>query len=189
MKSSINSDIEEVISLFKVMARNNVLLAGIEEAATIISECCAAGGKVLIVGNGGSAATAQHLAAELVGRYKNERHPLSAIALTVDPSVLTAIGNDYGFDRIFARQVAAHGTAKDVLVAISTSGHSTNVLQAAWQAKELKMTVIGLLGGKGGDLGQFCDCRIFVPSESTPRIQEVHDFVIHSICKAVDQAQ
>ena len=145
------------------------------------------GGKLLICGNGGSAADAQHLSGELVGRFLKERKPLDCIALTTDTSVLTAIGNDYGFERVFARQVLAHGREGDVLLAISTSGCSKNVLKAVEEARRCKMKVIALSGRDGGALASEADACISVPSHACPRIQEVHITIGHIICDLVEQ--
>lgn len=144
------------------------------------------GGKVLICGNGGSAADAQHMAGEFVGRFKLERPPLPAIALTTDTSVLTCVSNDYNFRDVFARQVKALGKETDVLVAISTSGKSRNILSAIMAAKEKKMTTISLTGRKGVSLTDICDYTLVVPSEDTPIIQEIHISTIHLICELVD---
>jgi D-sedoheptulose 7-phosphate isomerase len=145
------------------------------------------GGKLLICGNGGSAADSQHLSGELVGRFLKERKPLDCIALTTDTSVLTAIGNDYGFERVFARQVLAHGREGDVLLAISTSGSSKNVLKAVEEARRCKMKVIALSGRDGGALASEADVCISVPSHVCPRIQEVHITIGHIICDLVEQ--
>jgi D-sedoheptulose 7-phosphate isomerase len=144
------------------------------------------GGKVLLFGNGGSAADAQHIAAEFVGRFALEREPLSAIALTTDTSALTAIGNDYGFDQVFARQVGALGRAGDVVVAISTSGRSANVLSGVKAARERGLITIGLTGGDGGMLGRMVDIPIIVPSPSTARVQECHITIGHILCELVE---
>lgn len=144
------------------------------------------GSKVLFAGNGGSAADAQHLAAELVGHFRVERQPLAAFALTTDTSALTAIGNDYGYEHVFARQVLALAHAGDVLVAISTSGNSPNVLLAAEAAKSRGASVIGLTGQGGGKLKPLCDICLCVPSTSTPHIQEAHITLGHILCEIVD---
>lgn len=158
------------------------------EAADLIRLSLGRGGKVLLFGNGGSAADAQHVAAELVGRFARERAPLAAVALTTDTSALTAIGNDYGFEQIFARQVRALGRAGDVAVAISTSGNSPNVLRAAEAAREVGMTVIALTGGGGGALAAASDLCIDIPSNDTARVQECHLTVEHALCRAVEDA-
>jgi phosphoheptose isomerase len=160
--------------------------AEISRAARLVVDALARGNKVLVFGNGGSAADAQHIAAELVGRFVVERAPLPAIALTVDTSALTAIANDYGFEQVFARQVRGLGSAGDVAIAITTSGKSPNVLAAVHAAREKKIDVIGLTGAKGTSFTEVCDACIVVPSTSTARIQEIHITVGHLICEAVD---
>jgi D-sedoheptulose 7-phosphate isomerase len=144
------------------------------------------GGRILVCGNGGSAADAQHLAAELSGRYVKERRALAGIALTTDTSALTAIGNDYGFDQVFSRQVEALGRPGDLLIGISTSGNSPNVLRAAASAKELGLRTLGLLGRDGGQLAGLMDEALVVPSTVTARIQEVHQMIYHFWCEAID---
>jgi D-sedoheptulose 7-phosphate isomerase len=153
-----------------------------------MAESLAAGGRVLTFGNGGSAADAQHLAGELVGRYLLDRPALSAIALTTDPSVITAVGNDMGYESVFRRQVEAHGRPGDVAVGISTSGRSPNVVQALAAARERGLVTIGLTGGGGGHLPGRVDFLIDVPAASTPRIQEVHGMVVHLLCQIVEEA-
>lgn len=150
-------------------------------------ECYSFGGKVLIAGNGGSAADAQHFAAELVGRYKLERKALSAIALTANTSNLTAIGNDYEFENIFKRQVEALGQEKDVLFSISTSGNSQNLILAIEEAKKKGMFTISLLGKGGGRMSEISDISIIISSQNTPRIQEAHILIIHIICELLEK--
>lgn len=157
-------------------------------AAEFMRDAVLAGKKVLLCGNGGSAADAQHIAAELVGRFMFERKPLPAIALTTDTSALTAIGNDYGYEHVFARQVEALGNPGDVLVAITTSGTSKNVLAAVAVARELGMKVIGLTGAKGAAFAASCDVGIAVPSTNTARIQENHITIGHLLCEVLDEA-
>jgi D-sedoheptulose 7-phosphate isomerase len=144
------------------------------------------GGRVLVCGNGGSAADAQHLAAELSGRYLKERRALAGIALTTDTSALTAIGNDYGFDQIFSRQVEALGRPGDLLIGISTSGNSPNVIRAVATAKELGLHTLGLLGRDGGKLAGLMHDVLVVPSTVTARIQEIHQMIYHFWCEALD---
>lgn len=144
-------------------------------------------GKILICGNGGSAADAQHFAAELTGRYKMERRALGAIALSTDTSALTAIGNDYGFDYVFSRQVEALAQKGDVLFGISTSGNSQNVILAMQKARELGCKIIMLSGRDGGKMKDLSDVKIIIPSFDTPRIQEMHIFVIHSLCEMIEK--
>jgi D-sedoheptulose 7-phosphate isomerase len=158
------------------------------EVGEKIAEALRAGGKVLAFGNGGSAADAQHFVAELVGRFGRERPALAAVALTTDPSVLTAIGNDYGFEAVFRRQVEALGRRGDVALAISTSGRSANVLEALGVGRARGLLTVGLTGGGGGSLGSLVDFLIDVPHADTPRIQEVHAMVVHVLCQIVDDA-
>lgn len=160
----------------------------IGQSGELIVNTLKAGKKVLLFGNGGSAGDAQHIAAELTGRYKTERRGLPAIALTTDTSALTAIGNDYGFDRIFDRQVEALGEEGDLLIGISTSGNSRNVLRALAYGKDHGMNTIGLSGRNGGDMRPLCDINIIIPSEDTARIQEMHILIGHILCGLVDQA-
>jgi phosphoheptose isomerase len=156
------------------------------QVAVVIEECLRDGHKVLIVGNGGSAADAQHLAAELLGRFGSERSPFPAIALTTDTSVLTAIGNDYGFDTVFARQVQALAEPGDVLIALSTSGRSPNVINAVRAARLAGAATVALTGGGGGELAPCADIGIVVPSGDTARIQEIHIAVVHILCELVE---
>jgi D-sedoheptulose 7-phosphate isomerase len=155
--------------------------------ADSMANCLMHGGNLLICGNGGSAADAQHFSAEMSGRFVAERRALAAIALTTDTSALTAIGNDYGFDRIFARQVEALGRPGDLLVGISTSGNSLNIVQAAQAASSLGAGTLGLLGRDGGQLKTIMDDCLVVPSNVTARIQEVHIMVIHFWCEIMDE--
>ncbi len=164
------------------------LVPAVESASIVVIDRLKRGKKILICGNGGSASDAQHIAAELSGRYKSERRALAGIALTTDTSALTAIGNDYGFDRIFDRQVEALAQDGDILIAISTSGNSTNVINAIQRAKELGCYTIGLSGRDGGMMSDICDLNIIIPSDDTPRIQEMHILVGHTICQAIDDA-
>ncbi len=140
------------------------------------------GGKILIMGNGGSAADSQHIAAEIVGRYKKERRGLPAIALTTDTSILTSVGNDYGYDYIFARQIEALCRPEDLVIGITTSGNSKNVVNAIVEANSIGATTVGLTGGTGGKLTGLCKFNLVMPSSDTPRIQEAHIFIGHSLC-------
>jgi D-sedoheptulose 7-phosphate isomerase len=158
------------------------------EAAQMVIDALGAGGKVLLFGNGGSAADAQHVAAELVGRLRRERRALAAIALTTDTSALTAIANDYGYDEVFARQVRGLGRQGDVAVAISTSGNSPGILKAVAACRELGVRTIGLTGGSGGKLAGVVDCALVVSSTTdTQRIQETHILIGHVLCELVDE--
>ena len=160
----------------------------IAKAGDVMSSALASGGRVFFCGNGGSAADAQHLAAELSGRYLRDRRPLDGIALHCNTSAMTAIANDYAFDKIFARQLEAHGRQGDVLVAISTSGNSANVIEAAKEAHRLGMSVIGMTGADGGRMKELADMLIAVPSAFTPRIQEMHIMAGHVMCEMVEDA-
>lgn len=144
------------------------------------------GGKILIMGNGGSAADSQHIAAEIVGRYKKERRGLPAIALTTDTSILTSIGNDYGYDYIFARQIEALCRPEDTVIGITTSGNSKNVVHAIIEANAIGATTVGLTGGTGGKLLDLCKFNLVMPSSDTPRIQEAHIFIGHSLCDMLE---
>jgi len=171
------------------------LLATINDAALVqkleaITDCCVRalgnGNKILFAGNGGSAADAQHLAAELVGRFYFERAGLPAIALNTDTSMLTAIGNDYGFEHVFARQIQANGRKGDVLFAFSTSGASANILKAIATCRDMGITTVGLTGSKGEKMAALCDHAVLVPDTSTPRIQEAHTVIGHVICAGIE---
>lgn len=162
-------------------------IANIERCAEIIFQVFESGGKVLICGNGGSAADAQHIAAEFVGRYETERKALPAIALTTDTSALTALANDYDFEKIFSRQVEALAHEKDLLIAISTSGNSPNVCAAVMTARQIGCKTLVLTGGKGKKLASLCDDGILVPSERTARIQESHILIAHIWCEIIDE--
>jgi D-sedoheptulose 7-phosphate isomerase len=162
-------------------------VAPVVAGARLIERCLREGGKVMFCGNGGSAADAQHLAAELMGRFLADRAPLAALALTVDSSALTAISNDYGFEQVFARQVRGLGRAGDVLVGMSTSGNSANVVAAFKAARELSIGTIALTGS-GGGMAALADLHINAPSLSTPRIQELHIAIGHAICELVEDA-
>ena len=164
------------------------LQSHIYTACIIATETIKNGNKILLFGNGGSAADAQHIAAELSGRYKIERRGLPAIALTTDTSVLTAVGNDFGFERIFDRQVEALARNGDLLIGLSTSGNSKNVLRALSLGRHMGCKTIGLSGRDGGAMNEFCDINIVIPSEDTPRIQEMHIMIGHIICQAIDQS-
>lgn len=159
----------------------------LEETIKSLQECLAHGGKVLACGNGGSAASAQHLVAELVCRFRTDRRALAAMVLAADMSTLTAIGNDYGYSRIFSRQVEANATAGDVLIAISTSGNSENVVEAAKAAHAAGCKVIALTGSDGGGLASHADIVVPAPSRVVARIQEIHDICIHAIAEALEE--
>ena len=166
--------------------RLQALQPEVEGAAMLMAESLRRGGKLMLMGNGGSAADCQHLAAEFTGRFRSERQPLAAIALTTDSSALTCIGNDYGFEQVFSRQLAALARPGDCVVGISTSGRSANVLRALAQARALGLASIGLTGRDGGDMLALCDLNIVVPHRDTARIQEAHIFIGHSWCEMVE---
>ncbi len=162
------------------------LIPVIALASQICIETLRNGNKILICGNGGSASDAQHISAELTGRYKTQRKGLSAIALTTDTSALTAIGNDFGFEQIFSRQVEALANIGDLLIGISTSGNSQNIINALKVAKEMECKVLGFSGRDGGLMNEICDINVIVPSSDTPRIQEMHILIAHILCQAID---
>ena len=186
MKKDIQRQLEESASLKRAIA--DQMADDIELAAKAIIACYARGGKVLLCGNGGSAGDAQHIAGEFVGRFLRERRAVPAIALTTDTSILTAIGNDYGFDQVFSRQAEAHVNAGDVFIGISTSGNSDNVLRAFEVASERGATTVGLTGNDGGELARAADIALTVPSNSTPRIQEGHNVIAHVLCDLAERA-
>jgi D-sedoheptulose 7-phosphate isomerase len=164
------------------------MAAELDEVGEMLARCLLGGGKLLICGNGGSASDAQHFAAEIVGRFEQERRAFPALALTTDTSILTAVGNDYGYDEVFARQVAGLGRPDDLLIGISTSGRSENVLRAVRRARSLGMKCVGLLGKDGGPLKPLVDRAIVVPGDTTARIQESHIFILHYWAWQIEQA-
>jgi D-sedoheptulose 7-phosphate isomerase len=172
----------------ELFARIGALGPDVQRAADSLSDALRRGGKVMFCGNGGSAADSQHLAAEFTGRFINDRRPLAALALSTDSSALTCIANDYAFEQVFERQLRALGRAGDALVAISTSGNSANVLRAARAAREIGVSVVGLLGRDGGALKALCDMALVVPSDTTARIQEAHIFIGHTLCAMVERS-
>ena len=179
---------QELIAHQQTAQAMDALTDAIEVAAKLCIDALKNGKKILIFGNGGSAADAQHIAAELVGRYKTERKGLPAIALTTDTSALTSIGNDYGYDHVFDRQVEALANKGDMVIGISTGGSSNNVINALTLAKETGCKTIGFSGRDGGEMNDLCDVNLVVPSEDTPRIQEMHIFIGHTICHLIDQS-
>ena len=181
----IKSELEGHLATIKATF---ALEAGIKKACETAVATLKAGGKILLCGNGGSAADAQHIAAELTGRYKTERGALAGIALTTDTSALTAIGNDYGYEFVFSRQLEALGREGDLLIAISTSGNSGNVIKALELAQKIGIKTIGLSGRTGGAMNELCELNLVVPSNDTPRIQEMHIMIGHIICQAIDDA-
>jgi len=179
--------IEENISVKKSILNDAHLIDTIERAATIVVNAIKNDNKVIFCGNGGSAADSQHLAAELIGKFYFNRRSLPAVSLTVNTSIITAIGNDFGFDKVFARQLEGIGKAGDVLIGLSTSGNSENVVEAFRLAKELGISTIAFTGESGGILRDLADILINVPSRDTPRIQEAHIMVGHIICELVEK--
>ena len=176
------------LAAFERAAQDAAMLAAARKIAQVIVHGLRAGHKLLLVGNGGSAADAQHIAAEIVGRYKKERPAYAAIALTTDTSALTAISNDYGFEQVFARQVAGLGRRGDMLLALSTSGRSPNILAALRVAHEHGIITIGFTGANGAAMGVACDHLLVAPSDDTPVVQQIHLAVAHGICDEVEQA-
>ena len=183
MKTTIEKEIAEHLKVAETMLS---LTNKVEIAAQLCIDTLQEGGKLLIFGNGGSAADAQHIAAELVGRYKVNRKGLSALALTTDSSALTAIGNDFGYKSLFVRQVEALANKGDVLIGISTSGKSINVINALKLGSQLQCKTIGFSGNDGGQMNKICDVNLVIPSKDTPRIQEMHIVLGHTICHLID---
>ena len=181
----LTNSLREHLETFQALI--GTTLTDIERTGKVICDALLAGHKILLCGNGGSAADAQHIAAELVGCYEKRRRSWPAIALTTDTSALTAVSNDFSFEEVFARQVAGLAQAGDVLIAISTSGKSPNVLKAVAKAAELGCTTIGLTGANGEPLGSSCDLAIVVPANRTSRVQEAHITIGHLWCEMVDQ--
>ena len=186
MNSIIHQEFIEHINIsqktMEIIAKN------IEIAAKTCIECLKNDGKILILGNGGSAADAQHIAAELVGRYKSERKGLAAIALTTDTSIITSISNDYGYSNVFERQVESLANEGDVVIGISTGGGSPNVISALKLANEIGCKTIGFSGRGGGGFNELCDVNLIAVADDTPRIQEMHILIGHTICHLIDQA-
>jgi len=187
MNPLIKKNIAASAAVKQLMLEDETLLANMEAAAQLMIAAFRNGGKVLFCGNGGSAADAQHLAAELSGRFYTDRPPLYAEALHVNSSYVTAVANDYGYELVFARMVEAAGRPGDVLVALSTSGNSPNILKAVEQARKQGMTVIGFTGASGGLLRAHSDVLLNVPSVDTPRIQEAHILIGHILCEIVER--
>ncbi|MBN2728209.1 MAG: D-sedoheptulose 7-phosphate isomerase [Bacteroidales bacterium] len=186
MKEMIKNRIRESIAVKNAIAEDIDLLKRIENAANIIIDAYKSGNRFLLCGNGGSAADAQHIAAELSGRYLIDRPPLDAEALSVNTSYITAVSNDYGYNEIFSRLLEAQGKEGDVLLAISTSGNSSNILMAIDTAKDKKMSIIALTGASGGKMKDKADILLNVPSTDTPRIQESHILIGHVICELIE---
>jgi D-sedoheptulose 7-phosphate isomerase len=187
-KDLIAAHLKTSLAAFERAAQDTAMLTVARKIAELIVSGLRSGHKLLLVGNGGSAGDAQHIAAEIVGRYKKERPAYAAIALTTDTSALTAIANDYGFEQVFARQVEGLGRRGDILLALSTSGRSPNILAALRVAREHGLITIGFTGAKGAAMGVACDHLLVAPSDDTPVIQQIHLAVAHGICDEVEQA-
>ncbi len=188
MTSYINNQIEKSLKLKQDLFSSNETKQLIQEVSDEIIKAYKNGKKTLIAGNGGSAADAQHIAGEFVSRFYFDRPGLASIALTTDTSILTAIGNDYGYGKLFSRQLQANGVSGDVFIGISTSGNSKNVIEALNYAKANGIITVGLTGEKGGIMKELCDYCICMPSNETPRVQEGHILVGHIICAVVEEA-
>lgn len=188
MQSYISEKIREAQQVMLAMLADEPLQAKLEQAAAACIQCLRGGGKILLAGNGGSAADAQHIAGEFVSRFAFDRPGLPAIALTTDTSILTAIGNDYGYEKLFARQVQAHGQKGDIFIGYSTSGKSSNVLLAFEEACSRGLVCVGLTGNRGGPMQALCDHLLEVPSTDTPKIQEGHLVLGHILCGLVENA-
>lgn len=186
LRERIGAEFDKTVSMLQQMSRDAALHDLILHAVALSVKALRSGNKLLFAGNGGSAADAQHWAGELVSRFNFDRPGLAAIALTTDTSILTAIGNDYGYDYVFARQVEALGRTGDLLFVISTSGNSKNILRAIQAAREAGIGVIGFTGHRGGAMAGSCDVCFRMPSDETPKIQEGHEFLGHLICGLVE---
>lgn len=188
MKNYISAQISEAQSVMAAMLEDQALFLAVEAAAVACIDSLQRGGKILLAGNGGSAADAQHIAGEFVSRFAFDRPGLPAIALTTDTSILTAIGNDYGYEKLFARQVQAHGNRGDIFIGYSTSGMSPNILRAFEEARAKELVCVGLTGNRGGPMRELCDFLLEVPSADTPKIQEGHLVLGHILCGLVENA-
>lgn len=188
MKDYIKNQIKTSYEIKQIIYTDDTLVEKIGEVSKVIVECYKKGGKVLLAGNGGSAGDAQHIAGELVNKFYFDRPGLPAIALSTDSSILTAIGNDYSFDRVFSKQVEANGKEGDVFMGISTSGNSKNIVEAMKLCREKGILTVGLTGSKVGAMDEFCDHIIKVPSSETPRIQESHVLIYHIICAIIEES-
>jgi D-sedoheptulose 7-phosphate isomerase len=184
----IGTHLRSSLAALERTTRDVTLLATVRRIAVAIITALNAGNKILVIGNGGSAADAQHIAAEIVGRYKQDRPAYAAIALTTDTSALTAISNDYGFEWVFARQVEGLGRRGDVLLALTTSGRSQSILKALSTARSLGIVTIGFTGTQGETMGALCDDLLIAPSDDTPIIQQIHLTIAHAICEVIEQA-
>jgi len=188
MMNYISDQISEAQRVMSAMLADEALLATVEAAAGACIRCLQHGGKILLAGNGGSAADAQHIAGEFVSRFAFDRPGLPAMALTTDSSILTSIGNDYGFEKLFTRQVQAHGNKGDIFMGYSTSGKSPNILRAFEESRTCGLVCIGLTGNQGGSMSELCDYLLEIPSGDTPKIQEGHLVLGHILCGLVENA-
>jgi D-sedoheptulose 7-phosphate isomerase len=188
MTNYISAQINEAQQVMSAMLADSDFISTVQKAAIACITCLQNGGKILLAGNGGSAADAQHIAGEFVSRFAFDRPGLPAIALTTDSSILTAIGNDYGYEKLFARQVQAHGNAGDVFIGYSTSGTSANIIRAFEESRTRDLTCIGFTGNRGGPMKQLCDYLVEIPSSDTPKVQEGHLVVGHILCGLVERA-
>ena len=184
--ATVRHNLQNSISLKQRLLDDDVMVKLVSDISDVVVECYRNGGKVFFCGNGGSAADAQHLAAELPGRYYYDRPPLFAEALHVNTSYITAVANDYSYDEIYARWITAIGQKNDVLIALSTSGNSTNVVRAVEQANRNGMKTVGFTGKTGGKMGSICDFLLAIPDTDTPRIQECHMLMGHTVCEIVE---
>ena len=187
MKNYIKDQIKKSFETKQLIYENEELLSNIEDVAKKCVELYRGDKKTILAGNGGSAADAQHIAAELVGRYGFDRPSIPSLALTTDTSNLTAIGNDYGYDKVFSRQLEGMGQEGDIFIGISTSGNSINIVQAFESAKKKGITTIALVGRDGGEMANIADISLIVPSDSTPRIQESHILIGHILCDIIEK--
>ncbi|MFA6190709.1 MAG: D-sedoheptulose 7-phosphate isomerase [Sulfurimonas sp.] len=187
MKNYIKNQIKKSYETKLAIYENDALLNKIEEVAQMCVELYRGSNKTILAGNGGSAADAQHIAAELVGRYGFDRPSIPSLALTTDTSNLTAIGNDYGYDKVFSRQLEGMGQSGDIFIGISTSGNSLNIINAFHSAKKKGITTVALVGRDGGEMAKLADYAIVVPSDSTPRIQESHILIGHILCDIIEK--
>jgi D-sedoheptulose 7-phosphate isomerase len=187
MKNYISNQVKKSYEIKQDIYNNTVIMSLIEDVCKQVVDVYKSGNKTLIAGNGGSAADAQHIAGEFVSKFYFDRPGLASLALTTDSSILTAIGNDYGYDKLFSRQVQANGVEGDLFIGISTSGNSENILQALRECREKGIITVGLTGADGGKMKELCDYCICTPSQETPRVQETHILIGHIICAVVEE--
>jgi D-sedoheptulose 7-phosphate isomerase len=187
MQKFIENQVKKSYETKQAIYEDKELMELIQEVSKVVTEAYKKGNKTLIAGNGGSAADAQHIAGEFVSKFYFDRPGLASIALTTDTSILTAIGNDYGYEKLFSRQVQANGVKRDVFIGISTSGNSKNIIKALEECKAKGITTIGLTGQSGGKMKELCDYCVCIPSNETPRVQESHILIGHIICAVVEE--